>query len=291
MRSRLLLVSALPALGLAACSLVTNFGDLASGGPVDAGAGGTDAATDAPADAVVPEDAPADGLVESAPAPFCSGRSHAFCADFDEGSLLDGWTRMQVDPLGTIEPSTLHFVSPKTSFHSFLPRRAAGDKEDAVLVKDLPGAWKHTLFDFDMFLARPDFQTGDINAAFLQLTFAGSGTGSGQTFYIPIGDGYSQVTGPGMIIQLSEAHYDELVHFHLDVRPGTSVSVTVNGRPVPRDPLGDHGRPRHAEAGLLRRHRIQRAGPGPLGLLRQHRRRSALNPRPGPAPCDAPVTA
>jgi len=243
MQSRLLLVAALPALALAACSLVTNFDDLASGGAAGADAGGgADATTDVGVDAAVAPDGSGEAGADSAAPPFCSG-THAFCADFDEGSLLDGWTTKQVDALGMIEQSGVRYVSPGASFHSFLPRRAAGDIENAVLVKYLPGVWKRTVVDFEFFLERPDFQASDINAAFLQITFAGNGSGSGQTLYFTIGEGYSHISMPGALIEAGEARYDGFVHVHLDIQPGTALSATLDGKTYQGTPSAISGGP------------------------------------------------
>src|ERR1700722_2067870 len=113
--SRLLWLSALLASAAAGCSLAFHPDDYygPEGGGIDAsssdrsvpGDGGTrdDLRSDA-RDAGPMRDAPAvdGGDAEADAGPFCKGVDAAFCADFDEGSLILGWSA---------SPSPLHSSS------------------------------------------------------------------------------------------------------------------------------------------------------------------------------------
>jgi hypothetical protein len=224
MRSVLLLAAFASAV-VAACSIVTDLSGLSGGAVTD---GGTESGspTDAPSgDGTVTTDAGTDA---SDAARLCS-QPHEFCTDFDDGALADGWTSANVDPKGAIERSTARSASAPASFHATIARRAAGDIEYALLTKSLPGPWKRTVIDFDMLLEAPAWQADDINAAFLAVYFSDS-SGPQASFYMPVGPGYAQVTGPSANLQLDPVPLGRFFHVHLDIVPGASVSAIIDGK-------------------------------------------------------------
>ena len=139
-----------------------------------------------------------------------------------------GWTRQGVDAKAAIELSTAHYTSPTSSFHASIARRAASDLENAFLGKDLTGPWKRLVVAFDVRIERPAWQSGDSNAAFVAVFF--DGTGPTNQLYFPVGDGYAQLTGPGIDIPIDPTPLDRFFRVRLDIEPGVGVSVEVNGK-------------------------------------------------------------
>ncbi|HSO37342.1 MAG TPA: hypothetical protein VLT33_32670 [Labilithrix sp.] len=220
-----------------ACTLVTNLDGLAGDPPVAPETGTEGSTGDTGGPDVVTADA-----VDSAPdaGSFCTA-GHTFCADFDEGALSLGWTRQHVDAKAAIELSTAHFTSPTSSFHASVERRAANDLENALLGKELTGSWRRLVVAFDVLIEGPAWQSGDSNAAFLAVYF--DGTGPTNEIYFPVGNGYAQVTGPGMNIPIDAPPVDRFFHVRLDIEPGVGVSVEVNGKAYQGTPSAFVGGP------------------------------------------------
>jgi hypothetical protein len=159
---------------------------------------------------------------------FCTG-GHVFCADFDVGGLADGWSGDNVAASGIVERSTTQSVSAPASFHAQLPRRAAGNLAYALLYKSFFGAWRRTVFDFDMLLETPDWQSGDINAAYFEFGFREANQ-SAATYYFVIGNGYTQITGPTLNMVIDPVPLGRFFHVHVDVTPGGALAATVDGK-------------------------------------------------------------
>jgi hypothetical protein len=217
MRARLFTI----ALGLvpAGCLFYPDLGDL-SGGTKDAGA--SDAAvTDAAADA--PSDAPSgDG------GRFCAGSNHAFCADFDEGAVDDGWDGKQID-LGSIVASTAQRVSSPNAALITMPRRSdVSPLAYATLYKKWPG-FVHVVVDFDAFIVAPAWQNGDINSGVFTMAFTSST--ANEDLNVSVGRTYTTVGNPGADANGAELPTDRWIHFHFDVDPAKSMIATIDGKP------------------------------------------------------------
>lgn len=218
-------LASLGAFAVTACSLTTDLNGYAGELPLLSSEGGDDAGLDARAEATGPSETGGDAPIDAGP--FCTD-GHSLCADFDQGELLDRWTRDENDAKASSELSTAHFVSPGRSFRASIARRASGDLENALLVKDTLGIWRPTVLDFDFYLAHPDWKAGDINASFVSVSF--SGMSAEATVFWTIGDGYSQLTAPGMNIAIDPPPYDTFIHVHLDIIPSKSVDAVINGK-------------------------------------------------------------
>jgi hypothetical protein len=141
------------AVAVAACQLVFPVDDFSGG----ARPASTDA--EAQADTAVPEAAPQD----SAPSPFCATRAPGavFCADFDEGTLLAGWSSTSAVPGSTIDLDPDASFSPPASLVASLPDGQGSTRVYRTLDQTL--SFVHVELDLRVDVFDP---SADPNAAF-----------------------------------------------------------------------------------------------------------------------------
>lgn len=188
------LVCSLFAIG--ACSILGgDFGEYSTEDPADAGPTlpGTDATSgDAPATIDAPNDT-AEAGVDSG-VPFCMQGTHAFCADFEDPNALLLFTQQDVSPTGLLEISSTRVKGGAKALHTSLPERDTG-KIAAVISKYLPGDWRRTVVELDMFIEPIAWQNGDVNASFLEMGYYS--VSQSHTFFFVVGPDYTALSGGG----------------------------------------------------------------------------------------------
>ena len=148
MRSRFTVAGFL-SMAVAGCLFYPDIGDLA-GATVDAGPTETGAKDVSP-------DAPDGGTADAGR--FCAKSVHAFCADFDQGAVCDGWDGQEVD-LGSIVTSTAQRVSAPNAALFTMPRRSdTAPYANVLLRKGWPG-FVHVVVDLDAYIEAPAWQAG-----------------------------------------------------------------------------------------------------------------------------------
>ena len=172
-------------LAVAACSLAFDL-------PGTGGSPSNDAGLDA---RVATEAGIEASTTAEAGARFCVPGAHTFCDDFDgPGALGDGWSNVDKTS-GTLELSTSTFLSAPRALTATLPRRPQGAPADqATLVKQINGPWKHTVIECDVLVDPTTWQSSDINSGAFALTLFGE-NGSA-TFTLSIAETYSSLNGP-----------------------------------------------------------------------------------------------
>ncbi len=203
-------------LALVGCLFYPDIGDLAG----------------ASSDGGVTEGAASDGPAPDAPAPdagrFCAGSTHAFCADFDQGAVGDGWDGTQID-LGSIATSNAQSVSAPSSALAVMPRRASSAPyANALLRKQYPG-FAHVVVDLDAYIVAPAWQAGDVNSGMFTISYHSSTVNEGVA--VSVGDGYTTVGNPGADSNGAALPTDRWIHLHFDVDPTKSMVATIDGKP------------------------------------------------------------
>lgn len=166
-------------LAASACSLAFPLDGYSEAGSNDDGGGATPG-HDGSAETGIDRD--------TGPARFCETFTGTFCADFDEGVVLDGWSYETADAPGTHELS----MSPSLSraLHSTMPRRSNA-KARISLTKSFPGNFRRFVLDCDVHLVTPDWMSGDINAALLEIDFESDS--KNEAFYLTSGRDYTDI--------------------------------------------------------------------------------------------------
>lgn len=238
---------------LLACSLFTDLSGFSEnlptteGGPGPSGVdGGSDSGT-----------SDAEAGADAGP-PFCSTQPHAFCADFENGDLLTGWTKKQTDPIGALALSDIRSRSPRRSLFAMLPRRDQAEPPSRVtLDKFFEGPFKRVVVELDVYLEGTEWHVGDINSALVGIEFFSSLPGD--AVFLSIGKEYANLNDTYGVALPN----DQWVHVKIDVdqpagkvvakvgmqpysivftpkaagaKPAISISVGINGfnAPVPR---------------------------------------------------------
>jgi hypothetical protein len=216
------------AAALGACSVLEDFSGLSGGeqatvtGDARAdtsivdGGGTTDGTT-----------RPPDG--EAGPAAFCQPGAHAFCSDFDKGTLLDVWTEKREEFGGRVELSTARSLSPSGSLFTTLPRR--GDINTtyySFIRKEFPGNWRRMVASFDVYVENQVWQVGDVNSGIASFGFVAQnvqvyGAISLGRDYVSIG--FSDHPGKNG----KALPRDAWVHFACEVDPATLVRCVIDG--------------------------------------------------------------
>jgi hypothetical protein len=203
-----------------ACSLFVDLDGLT--GPAagaDSGLASADASDaqasdgDTTPDATLPDGAP--------PIRFCAGTTHAFCADFDDGDPFAAWQK-STDPLGQLEISQTHARSLPRALFASIARRAADEPKIPVLLnKRFEGSWRRIVVELDMYLERPDWKDGDINAALFSIELYSDTKNDG--FYIASGLDYTNFNdafGTPM-------PKDQWVHLKVDFDPAGTATAQL----------------------------------------------------------------
>lgn len=200
-----------------ACLYYPDVGDLSGSGSstIDA------AAADAPKDSLASSDAADAGR-------FCLTGAHAFCADFDDGSVSAGWSDLQLDFGGTITPSTTRFVSPSFSAAVKMPRRAVSDPISYVTMNKLFSGWAHIVVDFDVYIEAPSWITGDVNSGIVSLFFYSDGLDKGIS--VSCGKDYTTIGTPAGQLNGGAMPSDRWFHVHFDVDPSKGTKATIDGQ-------------------------------------------------------------
>lgn len=181
-------------------------------------------------DAAVP-DAPKDspGANDAADAGrFCLSSTHAFCADFDDGSVTAGWNSPQLDFGGTITASTVRSVSPNTSAAVRIPRRGAADPAAYVTMNKQFSGWARIVVDFDMYIEAPSWVTGDVNSGIFSLFFYSDGLDKGLS--VSAGKDYVTLGTPAGSLGGDPMPNDRWFHVHFDVDPSKGTKATIDGQ-------------------------------------------------------------
>lgn len=194
-------------LGLAGCSLDFHEGARPTAILADAGAG--------------------DG---GAIAPDCHAPGVLFCADFESGAVDTGWDDRHEEQGGAVSlDTTIGAGSPRSARAAVA---AVSSPAYAALVKKLPGEWRPTTIELDVFLAAPAFASESSNIALAHVAFIGDAAAESQanTLYVSLGVETQRVTvsiqSPDFQQLFSDAPfpYDRWVHVALDVDPGAKVA-------------------------------------------------------------------
>jgi hypothetical protein len=256
-RSRRSGLIALPCLTLLGCSLL--FDPEAYEGP-DAGRGvdaarpldaetRMDVGRDARDAGETPDAKEADARPDAAH--FCQGIDAAFCADFDEGELLLGWTASPT-PLHSFSSGNLELddsiaKSKPASLLASLPELspdAGGSGNEEFLEDDLATGWREVTLDFDLNIGTIASGGGMsvLSFEFLGETTVGIQMGIGASKVTDAGTlgslDFSTLTGPDPSDWLYDSYdYQPGKWFHVtfDVLPATSggkVNVSFDGVPV-----------------------------------------------------------
>jgi hypothetical protein len=226
--------------GAASCTLTTDLDGLraASGamlpdGASEAGSGG-DAGLDSNApigEAGANEAGKSDGGTEAGTTSPC-GAMHAFCADFDDGILITGWTTTVLDTGGTIAIDDLA-LSPLHSMRATRPRKTTAGGLRASLRKSLAPQWRRAIFQADAYLVQPDWLAGDTNVAVVQLGYNSVSGNTGTTFFL------SAAAGAGTIEHITDSTrgftvdllpYGRWVHVFIDFDPSGKVHYEIDGK-------------------------------------------------------------
>ncbi len=154
---------------LAGCGFLVDTGGLAGEGAAqDAGAEGA---------RVVEPALDASAPLEASTQRFCDRAPHAFCADFEGAVFRDGWTSDSQElggALSLVNPTPAH---PTQALLAKMPRRETA-KGSAALRKTFDIPWRRVVMNFDVYVERPLFLTGDRNAGLVCFAFyAGSQLG------------------------------------------------------------------------------------------------------------------
>jgi hypothetical protein len=216
--------------GGAACSLLTELDGLSGapaaagtdgGSPVPDGAGAVDDGGTVTKDGAAADGATGpDGAVTNTS--FCTGSTHAFCADFEDDDPLAAWTQKVIDVGTTGAVSTTRAKSGSHSFFAMIPQRAASTPDVNVLLdKRFPGSWRRVVVELDIFEEPPAWSSGDINAALISVETQSSS--NGQAWFLTTGPNYTNlnsVSRPAMAT-------GQWVHVKLDFDPTGTINGTV----------------------------------------------------------------
>jgi hypothetical protein len=203
------------------CSLLTDLNGY-SGGASPVAEGGADAPGAAPdADAPDAPDASADA------GPFCVPGAHAFCADFDTGDLLAGWTRPNVDAIGAVTLATDRSVSPARSMLATLSRRSSNAPSQYALLEEELAGFHRTRVEFDFYPKAPSWQNGDVNSGIFVLYFYSPAiAGGGDGVALSMGRDYTTLGALGTSLDGTPLPTDQWLHARVDVDPAGSIDAT-----------------------------------------------------------------
>jgi hypothetical protein len=206
------------AFALGGCLFYPDIGELSgSGSPT------VDGGVDAPGDSPSPADAKADA------GRFCTSAPHAFCADFDQGALADGWDDTYQDFNSTLVLSTKRALSAPGSASITMPRRESGASAAyATLIKRFTG-WKRIVIDFDAYIEAPTFLSGDVNSGMLTIE-SYSEPNQNVGIAVSVGEVYTTVGNPGTASNGAPLSWDRWFHVHFDVTPTKSFSAVIDGQ-------------------------------------------------------------
>lgn len=134
-------------LSVTACSLLTSLDGLRGDASTDSSA--NDSAVD-----VITADASDAGDAPDAPdGPFCQTHpGHTFCADFDEGSLVAGFTSVTTTGVGSTALDDADKVSSPASYEALFDASAVSQCNEALLVRNIANSGNHDYhleFDFE----------------------------------------------------------------------------------------------------------------------------------------------
>lgn len=214
---------------VAACSIFGNFSEFSSEDPSASNDASTDATANGGGDASAIDAGTGGGQDSSATGePYCATSLHAFCADFEYLNALDAFTGDQVAPNGTLALSTTRAKGGVRSLFASLPRRAT-EETTALLSKTIPGDWRRTVVEFDMYLEPPDWQTNDVNASIFEIAYA-SDTQS-VTFYAVTGKDYFNLGGGGATDTYGPPiATGKWIHFKAELTT-SALQVSIDGAP------------------------------------------------------------
>jgi hypothetical protein len=212
---------------LGACSLLTDL----SGYSEDAGAP-ADASTDADGGTTAPPDGATGTDAAATPdaARFCVPNAHTFCADFEDGDVMTGWSRNEIAPEGSLSASTARFVSPSHALLTTMDRRAAdAPPAYAQLTKTFDG-WHKVAIDLDLFVEPPAWQLGDVNSGFFVVFFYADGVEFGVA--MSLGELYITFGTPASSSPQDNKPlpFGSWVHLHAVVSP-SALDATVGSVP------------------------------------------------------------
>jgi hypothetical protein len=245
---------ALPCLAVVGCSFFFDpeeYYGPDGGGVVDA-AHGLDAPTtvdvrrDAPDAGTTPDAKGADAAPDATH--FCQGIDAAFCADFDEGSLVLGWaaspTPLHASSFGKLVLDDSIARSKPASMLASLPELtpdSGGSGGEEFLEEDLSTGWREVTLDFDLYIGTVPDGAGVsvLSLEFLGDTSVGVEMGLGTS---KVGDSgtmgglaFTTITGSDASEWLYDGYdYEAGKWFHVtfDVLPATSggkVNVSFDG--------------------------------------------------------------
>lgn len=205
-----------------ACSLFTDLSGFSENGPSTEGGpnppgpeGGSEAAA-----------ADAEAGTEAGPS-FCSTQTQTFCADFESGELLTGWTKKTADTIGALALSDTRSLSPRRSLFAMLPRRNQGEPPSRVTLDKLfEGPFKRVVVEFDVYLEGAEWLVGDINSAMVGIEFFSSLPGN--AVFLSIGKEYANLNDTFGVALPN----DRWVHGKIDVdQPAGKVVAKVGMQP------------------------------------------------------------
>jgi hypothetical protein len=210
---RVAIPATLFALAASACTLffpLDGYGPPSGASDASGASGASDAASDSPN-----------------AGPFCRGNEHAFCADFDEGALLDGWSSATRADAGDLALSTAQAKSRPLSLLSTILRRSS-DGEQSMLNKTFPGPFRRTIVEFDMYFEQADWAADDVNAALFSFYFS-SKTG-GKDVYLIAAKDYSNFGRVGNAANGAALTTNTWIHAKFDLDPGSQFVADVAGQ-------------------------------------------------------------
>ncbi len=109
-------------------------------------------------------------------------------------------------------------------------RPSSAATEDQVLTKVKTGSWAHVVLDFDAYLAAPNWQTGDINAGIVSVSYFSASTNASAT--LAIGNGYTTFGNPGDAVNGNAFPTNAWVHVHFDVDPAGTFHASVGAETI-----------------------------------------------------------
>jgi hypothetical protein len=220
------------AVGTTGCLYLVDLSGL-SGEAAPAPADG--ATADAPLDGALDANdasATSDAPTEAAPKSPCAA-PHAFCSDFDDGPLGQGWSRSSIDAPATLALDALA-LSPTRSLRATYPRKTAAMTGYAVEIRTLATTWKRAVFQGDVLIQPPAWQQTDANVAIVELFFNSASNATGTYLFISETNTTATIEhlpdGPDRYLNGDPMPYGRWAHVLVDFDPGGRVHYEVDGK-------------------------------------------------------------
>jgi hypothetical protein len=160
---------------------------------------------------------------------FCLREKHDFCEDFDgpdaSAAGSDDW-RTGADPPAMVTISTEQSASAPAALAATTPRLPAdAGKPYASMFREFSGPWRRTVFQYDVFVVRPLWQSGDVNFGSFCMALRSDGQSNGPC--MSFGEAYSNVGLDGEYANGNAMQTGRWVHVKVDLDPSGNLEVDL----------------------------------------------------------------